>query len=105
MARLPLQHAFVSSCRMLHGGLSKPLTPALPIIQFLSYLPCRLLDPQLATSYPSAILARERAIVVNLEFIKCIISLGECCLSAACLCQQGLLLRWTAWSSSNASSP
>ncbi|KAL4428792.1 hypothetical protein ABPG77_005230 [Micractinium sp. CCAP 211/92] len=35
----------------------------------------RLLDPQLATSYPSAILARERAIVVNLEFIKCIISM------------------------------
>lgn len=38
--------------------------------------PPRLLDPQLATSYPSAILARERAIVVNLEFIKCIISMG-----------------------------
>lgn len=37
----------------------------------------RLLDPQLATSYPSAILARERAIVVNLEFIKCIISLDN----------------------------
>jgi magnesium transporter len=36
----------------------------------------RLLDPQLATSYPSAILARERAIVVNLEFIKCIIAMG-----------------------------
>ena len=39
-------------------------------------MPCRLLDPQLATSYPSAILARERAIVVNLEFIKCIIAMG-----------------------------
>ena len=38
--------------------------------------PRRLLDPQLATSYPSAILARERAIVVNLEFIKCIIAMG-----------------------------
>ncbi|KAL4428791.1 hypothetical protein ABPG77_005229 [Micractinium sp. CCAP 211/92] len=37
----------------------------------------RLLDPQLATSYPSAILARERAIVVNLEFIKCIISMDN----------------------------
>ena len=34
----------------------------------------RLLDPQLATSYPSAILARERALVVNLEYIKCIIT-------------------------------
>jgi hypothetical protein len=34
------------------------------------------MDPQLATSYPSAILARERAIVVNLEFIKCIIAMG-----------------------------
>jgi len=39
-------------------------------------LPGRLLDPQLATSYPSAILARERAIVCNLEFIKCIIAQG-----------------------------
>ncbi|KAI3437682.1 hypothetical protein D9Q98_000131 [Chlorella vulgaris] len=37
----------------------------------------RLLDPQLATSYPSAILARERAIVVNLEFIKCIIAMDN----------------------------
>ncbi|PSC75097.1 magnesium transporter MRS2-7 isoform B [Micractinium conductrix] len=37
----------------------------------------RLLDPQLATSYPSAILARERAIVVNLEFIKCIIGMDN----------------------------
>ena len=41
-------------------------------------LPRSLLDPQLATSYPSAILARERAIVVNLEFIKCIIGMGGC---------------------------
>ena len=30
----------------------------------------RLLDPQLATSYPSAILARETAMVLNLEFVK-----------------------------------
>lgn len=30
----------------------------------------RLVDPQLATSYPSAILARESALVLNLEFIK-----------------------------------
>ena len=30
----------------------------------------RLLDPQLSTSYPSAILARDTALVVNLEFIK-----------------------------------
>ena len=34
----------------------------------------RLLDPALATSYPSAILARDSALVVNLEFIKCIIT-------------------------------
>ena len=34
----------------------------------------RLLDPQLALSYPSAILCRERALVVNLEHIKCIIT-------------------------------
>lgn len=30
----------------------------------------RVLDPQLSTSYPSAILARETCLVVNLEFIK-----------------------------------
>ena len=30
----------------------------------------RLLDPQLSTSYPSAILARDSALVINLEFIK-----------------------------------
>jgi hypothetical protein len=30
----------------------------------------RLLDPQLSTSYPSAILARDDALVLNLEFIK-----------------------------------
>lgn len=34
----------------------------------------RLLDPQMATSYPSAILCREQALVVNCEHIKCIIS-------------------------------
>ena len=33
----------------------------------------RLLDPMLAMSYSSAILARERALIVNLEFIKMII--------------------------------
>lgn len=41
-------------------------------------MPCSLLDPQLSTSYPSAILARERAIVVNLEFVKAIIAMGGC---------------------------
>ncbi|KAK2077395.1 hypothetical protein QBZ16_004240 [Prototheca wickerhamii] len=35
----------------------------------------RLLDPHLAASYPSAILAREHALVINLEFIKCIITM------------------------------
>lgn len=34
----------------------------------------RLLDPQLSTSYPSAILARDDALVLNLEFIKVSIS-------------------------------
>lgn len=34
----------------------------------------RLLDPQLSTSYPSAILARDSALVLNLEFIKVMIS-------------------------------
>lgn len=38
---------------------------------------CSLLDPSLATSYPSAILAREKALVVNLEFVKCIITRCE----------------------------
>lgn len=35
----------------------------------------RLLDPQLATSYPSAILARDRALVLNLEFIKAVVTI------------------------------
>ena len=39
-------------------------------------LPRRLLDPKLATSYPSAILSRERAIIVNLEHIKMIVTMG-----------------------------
>ena len=43
------------------------MRPVLPLSR-------RLLDPQLSTSYPSAILARERAIVINLEFIKAIIA-------------------------------
>lgn len=34
----------------------------------------RVLDPQLATSYPSAILCRDRALVVNLEYVKCVIT-------------------------------
>eukprot|EP00890_Picochlorum_soloecismus_P005858 jgi/Picsp_1/6273/NSC_03624-R2_magnesium transporter mrs2-7 len=38
----------------------------------------RILDPMLATSYPSAILARERSIIVNLEFIKMIVGM-DCC--------------------------
>ena len=47
--------------------------PSAPLCAILSR---RLLDPQLSTSYPSAILARERAIVINLEFIKAIIAMG-----------------------------
>lgn len=38
----------------------------------------RILDPLLATSYPSALLAREKAIVVNLEFIKMIVGMDTC---------------------------
>lgn len=38
----------------------------------------RILDPLLATSYPSALLAREKAIVVNLEFIKMIVGMNTC---------------------------
>ena len=34
----------------------------------------RLLDPAMATSYPSAILCREKALLVNMEHIKCIIT-------------------------------
>jgi magnesium transporter len=37
----------------------------------------RLLDPKLATSYPSAILCREHALVVNLEHIKMIITMEK----------------------------
>ena len=36
----------------------------------------RLLDPAMATSYPSAILCREKALLVNMEHIKCIITTG-----------------------------
>ena len=35
------------------------------------------MDPQLALSFPSAILCREKALVVNLEHIKCIITLDH----------------------------
>jgi magnesium transporter len=38
----------------------------------------RLLDPLLVTSYPSAILCRERSLVVNLEYIKMIVGLERC---------------------------
>lgn len=34
----------------------------------------RIMDPNLATSYPSAILCRDKAMVVNLEYIKAIIT-------------------------------
>ena len=34
----------------------------------------RLLDPAKSTSYPSAILCRDRALLVNLEQIRCIIT-------------------------------
>ena len=34
----------------------------------------RLLDPAMATSYPSAILCRDKALLVNMEHIKCIIT-------------------------------
>lgn len=37
----------------------------------------RLLDPQLHSSYPSALLCRDKALVVNLEHIKCIITKDE----------------------------
>jgi magnesium transporter len=37
----------------------------------------RLLDPHLNTSYPSALLCRDKALVVNLEHIKCIITKDE----------------------------
>lgn len=38
----------------------------------------RILDPMLATSYPSALLAREKSIIVNMEFIKMIIGMERC---------------------------
>ncbi len=37
----------------------------------------RLLDPMLAASYPSAILCRDRCLVINLEFIKMIVTLNR----------------------------
>lgn len=38
----------------------------------------RILDPMLATSYPSALLAREKSIIVNMEFVKMVIGLDRC---------------------------
>jgi magnesium transporter len=38
----------------------------------------RLLDPLLVTSYPSAILCREKSLVVNLEYVKMIVGLEKC---------------------------
>lgn len=38
----------------------------------------RLLDPAMQASFPAAILARDRAIIVNLDFIKMIIRLDRC---------------------------
>jgi hypothetical protein len=71
---MSVTHFFAPPCDSLLAGLSctKRLQSHL-----LPLLPSRLMDPQLATSYPSAIMARERAIVVNLEFIKCIVAMGE----------------------------
>lgn len=37
----------------------------------------RVLDPQLSSSYASAVLCRERAIVISLEQVRCIIGLDE----------------------------
>ena len=62
------------SCRCVPPSCPPP-SPHPPLLR-------SLLDPQLATSYPSAILARERAIVVNLEYIKCIIAQGTLCSAA-----------------------
>lgn len=38
----------------------------------------RIVDPMLATSYPSALLAREKSIIVNMEFVKMVIGLDRC---------------------------
>ena len=38
----------------------------------------RILDPNLSSSNPSALLVRERALVINLEHIKCIIGTDRC---------------------------
>lgn len=38
----------------------------------------RILDPMLATSYPSALLAREKNIIVNMEFVKMVVGLERC---------------------------
>ena len=76
------------------GGLpdSRPLRHASPNSPSAPSHDCRLLDPHLATSYPSAILARERAIVVNLEFIKCIVAQGALRRCSLCIrCRAGFL--------------
>jgi len=95
--------SFLFSCSLPAPASTPASAPAsaltwhLPLASHLAPLPGRLLDPQLATSYPSAILARERAIVVNLEFIKCIISMGgwasNCCLWRPCKLA-AIMLSW-----------
>lgn len=41
----------------------------------------RLLDPQLAASFPSAILSRDGAMVVSLEFVKMLVATDKCYLT------------------------
>lgn len=71
----------------------------------LPALCCRLLDPQLSTSYPSAILARERAIVVNLEFVKAIIAMGECGIPCLLLARTWVARGWLSSSAHAAVQP
>ena len=47
----------------------------------ISYRDVRILDPLVATPYPTALLIRERALVVNLEAVRMIICPDQCYVS------------------------
>ena len=70
---LPLHMHFASS--IPEGLHIRPAT----VGACLQVRDLRILDPAMSTSYPSAILCRDKALLVNLEHIKCIIT-SQCVL-------------------------
>ena len=54
----------------------------------------RLLDPQVAASYPSAVLARGAALLLRLEHVQAIVTRGWCLLAVSSFLVSGLLARF-----------